>query len=105
VSYWQTGEHGRALELTKAGARLVEIAVDDGILAKNSLAVPYGNLATMYQQVGENTNATKYANMAKAVSAPTTPAASRTGRATAAQPARNGMIQTGGQQGRLTPVR
>lgn len=108
VSYWQTGDQNRALELTEAGAKLVEVAVDDGILAKSSLAVPYGNLATMYQQAGENTNATKYANLAKSVGAAPAKqqqAAPRTGRTTAAQSGRTGMIQTGGQQSRVTPVR
>ncbi len=57
VSYWQTGQQSKALELTEAGCKLVEQAVEDGILAKGSLAVPYGNLATMYQQVGEHASA------------------------------------------------
>lgn len=103
VSYWQVGNQNRALELTEAGAKLVEAAVEDGILAKSSLAVPYGNLATMYQHVGETTNATKYANLAKAVGAASSAKpAQPTNRATAQADAnRTGMIQTGGQQGRM----
>jgi hypothetical protein len=96
--------------MTEAGAKLVEAAVEDGILSKTSLAVPYGNLASMYQQAGETANATKYANLAKSVGATPTqaearPATQRTTRAMANQPNRTGMIQTGGQQGRTTPVR
>jgi tetratricopeptide (TPR) repeat protein len=107
VSYWQTGDQNRALELTEAGAKLVEAAVEDGILAKSSLAVPYGNLATMYQQAGQNASATKYANMAKAVGGSGTDAKSapQTSRATASQPNRTGMMQTGGQQGRAVAPR
>jgi tetratricopeptide (TPR) repeat protein len=110
VSFWQTGDKARALELTEEGAKLVEVAVEDGILAKTSLAVPYGNLASMYQQTGETTNAAKYANLAKSVGATPVPvearpATQRTTRATASQPNRTGMIQTGAQQGRVTPVR
>jgi tetratricopeptide (TPR) repeat protein len=110
VSFWQTDNRDRALEMTEAGAKLVEAAVEDGILSKNSLAVPYGNLASMYQQTGETASATKYANLAKSVGATPSqaearPAAQRTTRATANQPNRTGMIQTGGQTGRTTPVR
>jgi hypothetical protein len=103
VSYWQIGNQNRALELTEAGAKLVEAAVEDGILAKSSLAVPYGNLATMYQHVGETANATKYTNLAKSVGAGSTATPDgQTGRATAqAGPVRTGMLQTGGQQGRM----
>ena len=85
-----------------------EQAVEDGILAKSSLAVPYGNLATMYQYVGETSNAIKFANMAKALSASSTPPAQQPGRTTAQQVTngRTGMIQTGGQQpGRMMPRR
>jgi hypothetical protein len=103
VSFWQTGNQTKALELTQAGSKLVEAAVEDGILAKSSLAVPYGNLATMYQQVGENANAAKYANMAKAVTGGDASGkqAPRTGRTPATTPAptgRTGMIQASGQQ-------
>ena len=69
VSYWQLGNQTRALDLTQTGVGLVEAAVENGVLAKSTLAVPYGNLATMYQQMGENTNAAKYADLAKSVGA------------------------------------
>jgi tetratricopeptide (TPR) repeat protein len=111
VSYWQAGNQSRALELTQEGAKLVEAAVEDGILSKASLAVPYGNLASMYQQVGETANASKYSNLAKAVGGDTKPAARtgrsgapRTGRTTAGGPSRTGLLQTGGQR-RMTSQR
>ena len=75
VSYWQLGQQTRALDVTQDGAKLIERAVEDGILAKSSLAVPYGNLATMYEQMGENTNAAKYTELAKSVQAARKPAA------------------------------
>ena len=62
VTYWQLGQQARALEITQNGTSLVEMAVEDGILGKSSLAVPYGNLASMFEQMGETTNAGKYAN-------------------------------------------
>ena len=55
VSYWQLGNQTHALDLTQTGVGLVEAAVENGVLAKTTLAVPYGNLATMYQQMGEET--------------------------------------------------
>jgi tetratricopeptide (TPR) repeat protein len=72
VSYWQLGNQTRALELTQTGVGIVEAAVEHGVLAKTTLAVPYGNLATMYQQMGEEKNAAKYTDLAKSVAAPET---------------------------------
>ncbi len=69
VSYWQTGDKTRALELTKTGVGLVETAVQGGVLEKTTLAVPYGNLASMYDQMGESANAAKYNELAKSVGA------------------------------------
>lgn len=80
VSYWQLGNQTRALDLTQTGVGLVETAVEGGVLAKTTLAVPYGNLATMYQQMGENTNAAKYAELAKSAGATETQQQPRIGR-------------------------
>ncbi len=80
VSYWQLGNQSHALELTKTGVGLVEAAVENGVLAKSTLAVPYGNLATMYQQMGEESNAAKYAGLAKSVAAPEAKQPARVGR-------------------------
>ena len=66
VSYWQIGEKDRALDLTLNGSTLTQQAVDRGVLPKSSLAVPYGNLATMYKQLGQAGDAAKYAELAKA---------------------------------------
>jgi tetratricopeptide (TPR) repeat protein len=64
VSYWHTGRRQRALELTQAGADLVEEAVAGGILPADALAVPYGNLSAMYKAEGEQQPATRYARLA-----------------------------------------
>lgn len=66
VSYWQNGDKDHALELTLSGAELVQRAVDDGVLPDSSLAVPYGNLASMYKELGETSDAAKYAELARA---------------------------------------
>ena len=86
VTCWQLGQQARALELTRAGANLVELAVEDGILARSSLAVPYSNLATMYEQMGETTNAAKYSQLAKSVAAPAATQSPRPTSAAAARP-------------------
>jgi tetratricopeptide (TPR) repeat protein len=71
VTYWQIGEKDHAIDLTLNGAELVEKAVDSGNLQKRSLAVPYGNLATMFEQLGEKDDAAKYSELARtAVGAP-----------------------------------
>jgi hypothetical protein len=70
VTYWQVGEKKRALELTQSGVDQVEAAVEAGILSRSTLGVPYGNLATMYQKMGESSNAAKYSKLAKSVEAP-----------------------------------
>ena len=80
VSYWQLGNQTQALDLTQTGVGLVEAAVENGVLAKTTLAVPYGNLATMYQQMGEETNAAKYSDLAKSVASPETKQSQRVGR-------------------------
>lgn len=75
VSFWQTGQQDRALELTKAGTAMIERAVEDEVLAKSSLAVPYSNLSSMFKAQGDTDDAAKYAQLAK--SAGSTKRASR----------------------------
>jgi tetratricopeptide (TPR) repeat protein len=69
VTYWQIGEKDRALDLTLNGATMTQQSVDRGVLPKTSLAVPYGNLATMYKQLGQVGDAAKYAELARVASA------------------------------------
>jgi tetratricopeptide (TPR) repeat protein len=80
VSYWQLGNQAHALDLTQTGVHLVEASVENGVLAKTTLAVPYGNLSTMYQQMGEETNAAKYSDLAKSVASPESKQSQRVGR-------------------------
>jgi hypothetical protein len=78
VSYWQIGEKDRALDLTLNGATMTQQAVDRGVLPKSSLAVPYGNLATMYKQLGQVGDAAKYAELARVAAAEKAKAAAET---------------------------
>jgi tetratricopeptide (TPR) repeat protein len=95
VSYWQIGEKDRAVDLTLTGADLVRKAVDSGVLVKSSLGVPYGNLATMYQQLGETQDAAKYAELARANTAEAAPDATTSagGKSNAAKPRTANNIQ------------
>jgi tetratricopeptide (TPR) repeat protein len=67
VSYWETGNHEQAVALTKEGIKFMEEAVRQGTLDRAALAVPYGNLAAMQKQLGDNEDAAKYSDMAARV--------------------------------------
>jgi hypothetical protein len=105
VTCWQLGQQARALELTRAGANLVELAVEDGILARSSLSVPYSNLATMYEQMGETTNASKYSQLAKSVAAPAARQPSSPASAAAARTTPSASAQSFGPRPRPTVSR
>ncbi len=64
VSYWETGQREKAVELTELGAKLMERAVKRGSLDETSLAVPYSNLASMHRQLGAERAATEFEQMA-----------------------------------------
>ena len=64
VSYWETGQQDKALELTRRGVALMEQAVKNGSADHSILAVPYGNLATMHKARGQEGQAQQWADMA-----------------------------------------
>lgn len=64
VSYWEIGSHEQAVRLTREGVRLIEQAVDSGIVPRKSLTIPYSNLATMFADMGDDSQAKHYAEMA-----------------------------------------
>ncbi len=67
VSYWYEKDRRRAIELTQSGVDLIEQAVEKGILSSDSLAVPYGNLAAMYEAQGQRGPAAKYTRLANQI--------------------------------------
>jgi tetratricopeptide (TPR) repeat protein len=67
VSYWETGNRDKAIELTQHGIGLMEEAVRQGTMDRSSLAIPYSNLAAMHRQVGANEDAAKYGEMASRI--------------------------------------
>jgi tetratricopeptide (TPR) repeat protein len=64
VSYWEVNNRREAVRLTSQGAKLMEQAANEGLLSKAGLAVPYSNLASMHEQLGELKEAKEFAEMA-----------------------------------------
>ena len=64
VSYWETGQQEEALRLTEQGVKLMEQAVEEGLMTKAALATPYGNLASMYNALGDPQRATEFSKLA-----------------------------------------
>lgn len=70
VSYWEVSNRPEALRLTTQGLKLMEQAAEEGLLAKRALAVPYSNLASMYEQMGDSQAAKKFSELAARQEAP-----------------------------------
>jgi hypothetical protein len=64
VSYWETGNRREGLRLTNQGVRMMQTAADEGLLEKSALAIPYGNLASMHEQLGDGPEAKKFSELA-----------------------------------------
>ena len=52
ISYWETGQHEKAVALTKRGLDLIKSAVAAGMMRPDVLGVPYENLAAMQRHLG-----------------------------------------------------
>lgn len=65
VSYWAVGQKDRALEVTRQGVELVENAVRSGGLQQPALAVPYSNLATIHEALGNRRQADGFEALAR----------------------------------------
>ncbi len=64
VSYWETKQHDRAIELTEHGLKLMQQAVEQGALDVKALNVPYGNLSSMHRQMGREERASQFERLA-----------------------------------------
>ncbi|MFZ1933235.1 MAG: tetratricopeptide repeat protein [Thermoguttaceae bacterium] len=71
VSYWETGQHDKAVALTSKGVAWMEQAVKQGTLDRISLVVPYGNLASMQRKLGNREQAQHYQEMASSLKSET----------------------------------
>ncbi len=61
VSYWQADAQDEAVNLTQRGLEMMVVAHRDGQLQESALAVPFGNLATMYKELKEPEQASRMA--------------------------------------------
>jgi tetratricopeptide (TPR) repeat protein len=65
VSYWEQQAREESLRLTNQGLKLMEQAVEDGTLDAAALAVPYGNLSVMHEELGDQEQAKWCADLAR----------------------------------------
>jgi tetratricopeptide (TPR) repeat protein len=65
VSYWEQQAREEALRLTNQGLKLMELGVDAGTLDAAALAVPYGNLSVMHEELGDAEQAKWCADLAR----------------------------------------
>lgn len=65
VSYWTVGRARQAIELTELGAGLLERAVNEGLVEREALVIPYANLASMHRKQGNDAAAVEYDGLAK----------------------------------------
>lgn len=98
VSYWEQGQRDLAVELTEAGARLMERGVTAGVVEEKALAVPYGNLHTMHGELENTSKASEYGRLARGVEpvkpkAESKPAAKQTAEVKKEQPQRSASTQ------------
>jgi tetratricopeptide (TPR) repeat protein len=69
ISYWNLRRRDQAMSLTNRGIGLLEQAVEQGVIDKAALAVPYANLAAMHEQLGDRVQAASYSEQATNVGA------------------------------------
>ena len=69
LSYWQHGDQTQGLKVTELGANLIESAHREGAIDEDALAVPYHNLAIMYNANGDAEKAQEFAQLAAQIHA------------------------------------
>ena len=63
VSYWETRSRERAIEVTKRGIDFIQAAVVENTSSDSSLQIPYGNLAYMFRQIGNDDKSNEYTRL------------------------------------------
>ena len=64
ITYWQVDRRDDAVAINRRGIELMVEAVNQQLLSEQSLAVAYGNLATMYAEQGDEEQAQSFADLA-----------------------------------------
>ncbi len=70
ISYWEIGRREQGIKITEKGVELMAKAAKAKLLDERSLAIPYGNLAAMHRTLGDDQQATSFADMAARYEAP-----------------------------------
>ncbi len=65
VSYWETDQKDKAIELTQKGLGFIDKAVRTGQIKTESLVVPYENLAVMKREQGKQEEAKRFEQLAE----------------------------------------
>ncbi len=71
VSFWEAGDRKQAMSVTKEGVHFLDQGVKEGRVDKRTLAIPYDNLAAMYQAQGQPDEAKTLAAMAQKINSDT----------------------------------
>ncbi len=64
VSYWEANQRELAVTLTRQGIELLQTGARDQHIEPTALAVPYGNLATMLETLGQREESKRFAELA-----------------------------------------
>jgi len=67
VSYWEANARDEAVNLSQRGLVIMIDAQSEGTLSDGALAVPYGNLATMYEALDDPDQASRMAARAEEI--------------------------------------
>ncbi|MGY8767069.1 MAG: hypothetical protein ACKVH8_01395 [Pirellulales bacterium] len=65
VSYWESGNKDKAIELTEQGAGMMKNASEASNFPTKNLLVPYANLATMHKLLGNSKESSKFTQLAQ----------------------------------------
>jgi len=71
VSYWDSGDRQKAIDITEFGTDYLQRAVVEGLLDTDVLSIPYGNLATMHMKNGNEQEAKAFAELAAEIESET----------------------------------
>ncbi|MGE0756245.1 MAG: tetratricopeptide repeat protein [Pirellulaceae bacterium] len=68
ASYWEIEHRDEALQLTRRGLEMMQLAVKQGFIDEDQLSLPFGNLAAMYKLSGRAEDARSFSEMAARLS-------------------------------------
>jgi tetratricopeptide (TPR) repeat protein len=63
LSFWETGDREKAVKITQTGAELMKKGVESGSTRLEAMAIPYGNLAIMHDNLGHGDKSREYAKL------------------------------------------